>query len=94
MSRRLYSPSYIREIVDRYEFEFSKSLGQNFLIYGNILKNISKAVEITKEDLIIEIGPGIGTLTEELALNAKGSRSRTDKNLLPILDETLKAMII
>lgn len=92
MSRRLYSPSYIREIVDRYEFEFSKSLGQNFLIDGNILKNISKAGEITKEDLILEIGPGIGTLTEELALNAKKVVAvELDKNLLPILDETLKA---
>lgn len=92
MSRRLYSPSYIREIVDRYEFKFSKSLGQNFLIDGNILKNISKAGEITKEDLILEIGPGIGTLTEELALNAKKVVAvELDKNLLPILDETLKA---
>lgn len=92
MSRRLYSPSYIREIVDRYEFEFSKSLGQNFLIDGNILKNISKAGEIIKEDLILEIGPGIGTLTEELALNAKKVVAvELDKNLLPILDETLKA---
>ena len=92
MNRRLYSPSYIREILDKYGFEFSKALGQNFLIDGNILKNISKAGEITKEDLILEIGPGIGTLTEELALNAKKVVAvELDKNLLPILGETLKA---
>jgi len=92
MNKRLYSPSYIREILDRYGFQFSKSLGQNFLIDGNILKNISKEGEITKEDLILEVGPGIGTLTEELALNAKKVVAiELDKNLLPILDETLEA---
>lgn len=91
MDKRLYSPKYINEIINRYEFEFSKSLGQNFLIDGNILKNISKAAAITKEDLVLEIGPGIGTLTEELALNAKKVVAvELDKSLLPILDETLK----
>lgn len=91
MDKRLYSPKYIKEIINRYEFEFSKSLGQNFLIDGNILKNISKAAAITKEDLVLEIGPGIGTLTEELALNAKKVVAvELDKSLLPILDETLK----
>ena len=92
MDRRLYSPKYVKEIVDKYEFQFSKSLGQNFLIDGNILKNISKAGGITKEDFLLEIGPGIGTLTEELALNAKKVVAiELDENLLPILDETLNA---
>ncbi len=71
MSRRLYSPKYTKEILEKYQFQFSKSLGQNFLIDGNILNNIMTLGGITKEDLILEIGPGIGTLTEEIALNAK-----------------------
>ena len=92
MNKRLYSPKYVKEIIDKYEFGFSKSLGQNFLIDGNVLNNIIKMGKITKEDLILEIGPGIGTLTEELALNSKKVVAvEIDKNLLPILDETLKA---
>ena len=92
MNKRLYSPKYTKEIVEKYEFQFSKSLGQNFLIDGNILNNIMKMGKITKEDLVLEIGPGIGTLTEELALNSKKVVAvELDNNLLPILDETLKA---
>ena len=89
--RRLYSPKYVREILNRYGFEFSKSLGQNFLIDGNIVRKISQVGDITEEDYVLEIGPGIGTLTEELALNAKKVVAvELDKALLPILDETLK----
>lgn len=91
MDRRLYSPKYVREILNRYGFEFSKSLGQNFLIDGNIVRKISQVGDITEEDYVLEIGPGIGTLTEELALNAKKVVAvELDKALLPILDETLK----
>lgn len=91
MNKRLYSPKYIREILNKYGFKFSKSLGQNFLIDGNILKKIIDRGNITKEDLILEIGPGIGTLTEELALNSKKVVAvEIDKSLLPILDETLE----
>lgn len=87
---RLYSPNYVRDIIDDYGFKFSKSLGQNFLIDGNIVRNIVKSAGVTKEDCILEIGPGIGTLTEELSLNAKKVVSvELDKELLPILDETL-----
>lgn len=87
---RLYSPKYIRYIIDKYGFRFSKSLGQNFLIDGNIVRNIVKGANITKEDYVLEIGPGIGTLTEELALNArKVVAVELDKSLLPVLDETL-----
>ena len=90
--KRLYSPSYIREIVNYYGFRFSKSLGQNFLIDGNIVRNICDEGQITKDNDILEIGPGIGTLTEELSLRAnKVVAVEIDKNLLPILDETLDA---
>lgn len=87
---RLHSPKYIKEILDRFGFKFSKSLGQNFLIDGNIVRNIVKGADISKDDYVLEIGPGIGTLTEELALNAKKVVSvEIDKKLLPILEYTL-----
>lgn len=89
-SRRLYSPSYIKEILSRHGFKFSKSLGQNFLIDGNIVRNIVEKANITKDDYILEIGPGIGTLTEELAIRGKKVVAvEIDKKLLPILDESL-----
>ncbi|NLY76768.1 MAG: 16S rRNA (adenine(1518)-N(6)/adenine(1519)-N(6))-dimethyltransferase RsmA [Tissierellia bacterium] len=88
--KRLYSPKYIRELLDRYGFAFSKQLGQNFLIDGNIVRNIVKKAGINKDDYVLEIGPGIGTLTEELALHSKKVVAvEIDKSLLPILDETL-----
>lgn len=90
--KRLYSPKYIREILDRFGFKFSKSLGQNFLIDGNIVRNIVKGAQVNKDDYVLEVGPGIGTLTEELALNAKKVVSvEIDKSLLPILDYTLSS---
>lgn len=89
---RLYSPKYVKEIIDRYGFRFSKSLGQNFLIDGNIVRKIVQGANITKEDYVLEVGPGIGTLTEELALNAKKVVSvELDQSLLPVLDDTLAA---
>lgn len=89
--KRLYSPSYIKEILQEYGFRFSKSLGQNFLIDGNIVRKICEDGNITKEDNVLEIGPGIGTLTEELSLRAKKVVAvEIDKALLPILDETLE----
>ena len=89
-NRRLYSPSYIKEILSRHDFRFSKSLGQNFLIDGNIVRNIVEKANITKDDYVLEIGPGLGTLTEELAIRAKKVIAvEIDKKLLPILDETL-----
>lgn len=91
MDKRLYSPKYVREILNKYKFKFSKSLGQNFLIDGNIVRNIVEAGDITKEDNVLEIGPGIGTLTEELSLKAKKVVAvELDYSLLPILDETLR----
>ncbi|QQY79886.1 dimethyladenosine transferase [Keratinibaculum paraultunense] len=91
-NRRLYSPKYVKEILDKYGFKFSKSLGQNFLIDGNIVRKISQIANITDKDCVLEIGPGIGTLTEELALNAKKVVAvEIDEKLLPILEETLQA---
>ncbi|MFA7412292.1 MAG: 16S rRNA (adenine(1518)-N(6)/adenine(1519)-N(6))-dimethyltransferase RsmA [Tissierellaceae bacterium] len=88
--RRLYSPTYIKEILRSYGFKFSKSLGQNFLIDGNIVRKIVEAANVGKEDHVLEIGPGIGTLTEELALRAKKVLAvELDRNLLPILERTL-----
>ena len=87
---RLYSPNYVKKIIDSYGFKFSKSLGQNFLIDGNIVRNIVEAAGVGPEDYVLEIGPGIGTLTEELSLRAKEVVSvEIDKGLIPILDETL-----
>ena len=91
MDKRLYSPKYVRQILNKYGFKFSKGLGQNFLVDGNIVRRISEVGHITQEDYVLEIGPGIGTLTEELALNAKKVVAvELDRALLPILDETLK----
>lgn len=90
MNRRPYSPRYVREILDRHGFQFSKGLGQNFLVDGNIVKGICRAGEVTKEDYVLEIGPGFGTMTEEIALNArKVVAVELDERLLPILDDTL-----
>ena len=91
-NKRLYSPTHIKDILDRYGFKFSKSLGQNFIIDGNIVRKIVEEAAINKDTYVLEIGPGIGTLTEELALNAKKVLAvELDKSLLPILEESLQA---
>lgn len=88
---RLISPKVTKEIVSKYGFKFSKSLGQNFLIDENILHKIIEGAEVNKEDMVVEIGPGIGTLTQALAACAqKVVAVEIDKTLLPILAETLK----
>lgn len=90
-NKRLYSPKQIKDTLDKHGFKFSKSLGQNFLIDGNIVRKIVHESSITKDDFVLEIGPGMGTLTEELALNARRVVAvELDRKLLPILDETLK----
>ena len=78
------------EIIEKYGFNFRKKYGQNFLIYNNILEKIVEADEITREDCVLEIGPGIGTMTQRLA-EAAGEviAVEIDKNLIPILEETL-----
>jgi 16S rRNA (adenine1518-N6/adenine1519-N6)-dimethyltransferase len=88
--KRLVNPSVTREIVARYGFHFKKSLGQNFLIDWNILHQIVEAADLTKQDGVLEIGPGIGTLTQELAESAgQVVAIEKDDRLLPILRETL-----
>ncbi|WP_432406361.1 16S rRNA (adenine(1518)-N(6)/adenine(1519)-N(6))-dimethyltransferase RsmA [Wukongibacter sp. M2B1] len=88
---KLSSPKRTKEIVNKYGFRFSKSLGQNFLIDENIIYKIINGAEITKDDTIIEVGPGIGTLTQYLAEEAKRVLAiEIDKSLIPILGETLK----
>lgn len=78
------------EIIQKYQFDFRKKFGQNFLIDNNILEKIVEAAEITREDCVLEIGPGIGTMTQRLAEEAgEVIAVEIDKNLIPILGETL-----
>lgn len=87
---KLYAPSTIRDIKERYGFKLSKSLGQNFLTDKNIIDRIIEGAGIGPEDLVIEIGPGIGVITSEAAETAKKVIAvEIDKNLIPILKETL-----
>ena len=87
---KLYAPSTIKEIKRRHDFELSKSLGQNFLTDMGIVEDIVCGTNATQDDLVIEIGPGIGVLTAELAKRAaKVIAIEIDKKLIPILDETL-----
>ncbi|NFH67193.1 16S rRNA (adenine(1518)-N(6)/adenine(1519)-N(6))-dimethyltransferase RsmA [Clostridium botulinum] len=80
-----------KEIVNKYEFKFNKNLGQNFLVDESVLEDIIKGAEISKEDTVIEIGPGVGTLTKELLERAKEVYSiELDGDLIPILQEELK----
>lgn len=80
-----------KDIVKKYGFKFTKSLGQNFLIDDNVLLDIVEGAEVSKEDFVIEIGPGVGTLTRELLKKAKRVCSiELDANLIPILQEELK----
>ncbi len=80
------------EVLQKYNFNFQKKFGQNFLIDTSVLERIISAAQITKEDMVLEIGPGIGTMTQYLA-EAAGSvvAVEIDKNLIPILEETLSA---
>lgn len=82
--------SKTKDIVKHFEFHFSKSLGQNFLIDQNILNKIVDAAELDHNSCALEIGPGIGTLTQEMAKRAKKVVAiELDDNLIPILNETL-----
>ncbi|WP_071025581.1 16S rRNA (adenine(1518)-N(6)/adenine(1519)-N(6))-dimethyltransferase RsmA [Peptoniphilus raoultii] len=87
---RLFKISRLKEILNKYDFKFTKSLGQNFLIDGNIVKKIGDAADLCEDDYILEIGPGIGTLTEELSLRAKKVISvEIDEKLKELLKETI-----
>lgn len=87
---KLYAPSTIREIKEKYGFKLTKSLGQNFLTDKNIIDRIIEGAEIGEDDLVIEVGPGIGVITYEASLAArKVITVEIDRNLIPILAETL-----
>src|SRR5690625_5086848 len=84
------TPKRTKEILQTYQFSFKKSLGQNFIIDVNILRNIIDYAAIDQHSGVIEVGPGIGSLTEQLALCAKKVVAyEIDDRLLPILDNTL-----
>ena len=86
----LGNPKNTIEIIQKYEFMFQKKFGQNFLIDTHVLEKIISSAGVTKEDCVLEIGPGIGTMTQYLAENARQVVAvEIDKNLIPILGETL-----
>lgn len=91
MSRStLGNPQNTIEILQKYRFCFQKKFGQNFLIDNRVLDKIIRAADIRKDDMVLEIGPGIGTMTQHLAEAAgKVVAIEIDKNLIPILEETL-----
>ena len=90
MHKDIATPVRTKEILDKYGFSFKKSLGQNFLIDTNILNRIVDHAELTENSGAIEIGPGIGALTEQLAKRAdKVVAFEIDQRLLPILEDTL-----
>lgn len=87
---KLSNPQKTIEVIKKYEFAFRKKFGQNFLIDGRVLDKIIAAADITREDCVVEIGPGIGTLTQYLAEAAREVISvEIDKTLIPILQDTL-----
>lgn len=80
-----------RDVVKKYNFKFTKSLGQNFLVDYTVLEDIIEGAEVSKDDFVIEIGPGVGTLTRELLNRAKRVCAiELDSDLIPILKEELK----
>lgn len=87
----LAKPTATAEIIQKYNFVFQKRYGQNFLIDANIVNKIIELSEITENDCVVEIGPGIGTMTQYLAEKAgQVIAVEIDKNLIPILEDTLR----
>lgn len=87
----LGNPQNTIEILQKYRFNFQKKFGQNFLIDTHVLDKIIRAADITKDDFVLEIGPGIGTMTQYLACAAREVAAvEIDKNLIPILEDTLQ----
>ena len=86
----LGNPQNTIAVLQKYKFNFQKKFGQNFLIDTHVLDKIIDAAGITKEDFVLEIGPGIGTMTQYLCENAREVVAvEIDKNLIPILEDTL-----
>ena len=89
---KLSNPQKTIEVLQKYNFSFKKKFGQNFLIDPHVLDKIIAAAEITKDDFVLEIGPGIGTLTQYLAEAAREVVAvEIDSTLIPILEDTLSA---
>ena len=87
----LGNPKYTIEVLQKYNFAFQKRFGQNFLIDTHVLEKIIASAEITKDDFVLEIGPGIGTMTQYLAEAAREVAAvEIDNTLIPILKDTLK----
>lgn len=85
-------PQNTINILQKYDFHFQKKFGQNFLIDTHVLERIIEAAGITKDDFVLEIGPGIGTMTQYLCENARQVMAvEIDQNLIPILKDTLSA---
>jgi 16S rRNA (adenine1518-N6/adenine1519-N6)-dimethyltransferase len=79
-----------QELVKKYNFKFTKSLGQNFLVDDSVLNDIVDGAEVNNEDFVIEIGPGVGTLTAQLLMKAKKVTAiELDNDLIPILEKEL-----
>lgn len=91
MDNKLGNPKNTIEVIQKYQFAFQKKFGQNFLIDTHVLEKIISAAGVTKDDLVLEIGPGIGTMTQYLAESARQVIAvEIDTNLIPILQDTLK----
>ena len=85
-------PSNTIEVLQKYNFNFQKKFGQNFLIDTHVLDKIIRESGVSKDDMVIEIGPGIGTMTQYLCENAREVVAiEIDKNLIPILEDTLSS---
>lgn len=90
MRKEIATPSRTKEIIEQYHFLFKKSLGQNFMIDSSMLKSMVKAAEVDERTGVLEIGPGIGALTEQIAMVAKQVVAvEIDQRLLPVLKNTL-----
>ena len=88
----LANPTRTIEVLNKYGFHFQKRFGQNFLIDSHILEKIMDGAEVTEEDCVLEIGPGIGTMTQYLAEHAREVIAvEIDKALIPVLEDTLSA---
>jgi len=88
---KLSNPQVTIETIKKYDFAFQKKFGQNFLIDSHVLDKIISAAGVTKDDVVLEIGPGFGTMTQYLAEAAKEVIAvEIDKTLIPILQDTLK----
>ena len=87
---KLSNPQKTIEVIKKYNFNFQKKFGQNFLVDAHVLNKIIAGADVTKDDCVLEIGPGIGTMTQYLAEAARMVIAvEIDRNLIPILDDTL-----